>query len=55
MEDDIFVKIYNKYLPYVYRYLYGLTYNHQTAEDLTQESFIKALCVLQSPSESIKS
>ncbi|MBK5243257.1 RNA polymerase sigma factor [Clostridium sp.] len=55
MEDDIFVKIYNKYLPYVYRYLYGLTYNHQTAEDLTQESFIKALCVLQFPSESIKS
>lgn len=54
MEDDIFIKIYNKYFPYVYRYLYGLTY-HQTAEDLTQESFIKALCVLQFPSESIKS
>ena len=55
MEDDIFVEIYNKYLPYVYRYLYGLTFNHQTAEDLTQESFIKALCVLHSPNESIKS
>ena len=55
MEDDVFVEIYNKYLPYVYRYLYGLTFNHQTAEDLTQESFIKALCVLQSPNESIKS
>ena len=55
LEDDIFVEIYNKYLPYVYRYLYGLTFNHQTAEDLTQESFIKALCVLQSPNESIKS
>ena len=41
-------------MPYVYRYLYGLTYNHQTAEDLTQESFIKALCVLQFPSETIK-
>jgi RNA polymerase sigma-70 factor (ECF subfamily) len=54
LEDDIFIKIYNKYLPYVYRYLYGLTYNHQTAEDLTQESFIKALCVLQFPSETIK-
>lgn len=26
-----------------------------TAEDLTQESFIKALCVLQSPNDSIKS
>lgn len=55
LEDDIFVEIYNKYLPYVYRYLYGLTFNHQTAEDLTQESFIKALCILQSPNESIKS
>lgn len=55
MEDDIFVKIYKEYFAYVYRYLYGLTYNHQTAEDLAQESFTKALCVLQFPGESIKS
>jgi RNA polymerase sigma-70 factor (ECF subfamily) len=55
LEDDIFNQIYNKYFPYVYRYLYGLTYNQQTAEDLTQESFVKALCVLQFPNESIKS
>jgi len=55
LEDDIFIKIYKQYLPYVYRYLYGLTYNHQTAEDLTQESFIKALCILQFPNEKIKS
>ncbi|AOT71433.1 RNA polymerase sigma factor [Geosporobacter ferrireducens] len=55
MENDIFIKIYKEYFPYVYRYLYGLTYNHQTAEDLTQEAFIKALCVLQFPNESIKS
>lgn len=55
LEDDIFIKIYNEYLPYVYRYLYGLTYNHMAAEDLTQESFVKALCVLQFPSDSIKS
>lgn len=55
MEDDIFIKIYKEYLPFVYRYLYGLTYNHQTAEDLTQEAFVRALCVLQSPNESIKS
>ena len=55
LEDDIFIKIYNEYMPYVYKYLYGLIYNHQTAEDLTQESFIKALCILQSPNESIKS
>lgn len=55
MEGDIFIKIYRSYLPYVYRYLYGLTYNHQTAEDLTQDTFVKALCVLQFPNESIKS
>ncbi|PKM51415.1 MAG: RNA polymerase subunit sigma-24 [Firmicutes bacterium HGW-Firmicutes-7] len=55
LEDDIFIKIYNEYLSYVYRYLYGLTYNHQTSEDLTQETFVKALCVLQFPNESIKS
>lgn len=55
LEGDIFIKIYNAYFSFVYRYLYGLTYNHQTAEDLTQEAFVKALCVLQFPNESIKS
>lgn len=55
LEDDIFIKIYKEYFPYVYKYLYGLTYNHQTAEDLAQEAFVKALCVLQFPNESIKS
>jgi RNA polymerase sigma-70 factor (ECF subfamily) len=55
LEGDIFIKIYKEYYPYVYRYLYGLTFNHQTAEDLAQEAFIKALCVLQFPNESIKS
>ncbi len=54
MEDDIFAKIYKEYFAYVYRYLYGLTGNHQTAEDLTQESFVKALCVLQFTGDSIK-
>ena len=55
LEDDIFIKIYKEYFSYVYRYLYGLTFNHQTAEDLTQESFTRALSVLQFPGESIKS
>jgi RNA polymerase sigma-70 factor, ECF subfamily len=54
LEDDIFIKIYKEYLSCVYRYLYGLTGNHQTAENLTQEAFVKALCVLQFPNESIK-
>lgn len=55
MEDDVFVKVYNAFYPYVYRYVYGLTYNHQTAEDLTQEAFVKALCTLQFPNENIES
>lgn len=55
LQDDIFIKIYSEYMPYVYRYIYGLTFNHQISEDLTQDTFIKALCVLQSPNERIKS
>ncbi|WP_326512170.1 RNA polymerase sigma factor [Clostridium intestinale] len=55
MKGDSFIKIYKEYFPYVYRYLYGLTYSHQTAEDLTQESFVKALSILQISNESIKS
>jgi len=55
LDSDIFIKIYKEYYPYVYRYLYGLTYSHQTSEDLAQEAFVKALCVLQFPNESIKS
>lgn len=55
LESDIFIKIYEEFYPYVYRYLYGLTYNHQTAEDLAQESFVKALSILQFPNQSIKS
>lgn len=55
MEGDIFINIYKEYFPFVYRYIFGLTYNHQTAEDLAQEAFVKALCVLQFPNESIKS
>lgn len=55
LEKDIFITIYRKYFSYVYRYLYGLTYNRQIAEDLTQEAFVKALCIIQLPGESIKS
>lgn len=55
MQDDIFIKVYKEYMPYVYRYLYGLTCSRHTSEDLTQETFIKALCILQSPNNSIKS
>ncbi|GGM28716.1 hypothetical protein GCM10011351_13380 [Paraliobacillus quinghaiensis] len=55
MKDDIFSEIYITYFPYVYRYLYGLTYHNQIAEDLTQDTFIKAFSILQAPNENIKS
>lgn len=55
MENNIFTKIYNEYLTYVYRYLYGLTFNKHTAEDLTQDVFVRAFCFLDFPNEGIKS
>ncbi|RYD06538.1 hypothetical protein N752_04210 [Desulforamulus aquiferis] len=55
MDGDVFIKVYKEFFPCVYKYLYGLTYNHQTAEDLTQETFVKTLCILQFPNENIKS
>lgn len=55
MENDVFIEIYQQYLRYVYRYLYGLMWDHQKAEDLTQEVFIKAFCVLDFPEAGIKS
>lgn len=55
LEDDVFVKVYNAFFPYVYRYVYGLTNNHQTAEDLAQEAFVKALSTPLFPNETIKS
>jgi RNA polymerase sigma-70 factor (ECF subfamily) len=55
LDGDVFIKVYKEFFSYVYRYLYGLTYSQQTAEDLTQEAFIKALCILQFPNENIKS
>lgn len=54
LKQDIFTKIYSEYYKYVYRYLYSLTFNKQKAEDLTQDVFVKAFCVLEFPSEGIK-
>lgn len=54
MEDNVFVKLYQEYHTYVYRYLFGLTRHAQTSEDLTQETFLRALSVLQTPGSSIK-
>lgn len=55
LKEDIFNKIYETYFPYVYRYLYGLTYHNQIAEDLTQDTLIKAFSILQAPNDNVKS
>ena len=36
-------QIYNEYFKIVYRYLISLTHNKEIAEDLTQETFYKAI------------
>ncbi len=54
MEVDIFTLIYESYYKIVYRYLYSLTFNHQKAEDLTQDVFVKAMCLLDMPDSRIK-
>lgn len=55
MEEDIFTKVYREYYKYVYRYLYSMTFSQQRAEDLTQDVFVKAFCILDFPGEGIKS
>ena len=36
-------EIYQKYAQMVYRYLLSMTYNHDLAEELTQETFYQAI------------
>ena len=38
-----FEKIYNEHFKLVYKYLLALTNNHDLAEELTQETFYKAI------------
>jgi RNA polymerase sigma-70 factor (ECF subfamily) len=54
LQDDAFLTIYQKYYAQVYGYLYGLTSKHQLAEDIAQDVFFKAFCVLNIPDERIK-
>lgn len=54
LKEDIFTEIYKQYYKYVYRYLYSLTFSQQKAEDLTQDVFVKAFCILEFPNQSIK-
>lgn len=47
MEKDILEQLYYKYTRQVYLYLYSLCHNHTLAEDLMQETFLKAFCSME--------
>lgn len=47
MEKDILEVLYRKYTKQVYLYLYSLCHNHALAEDLMQETFLKAFCTAE--------
>jgi RNA polymerase sigma factor, sigma-70 family len=40
---DSIKELYETYERYIFRYLYGLTFNHHVAEELTQETFFQIL------------
>ena len=47
MENDILEQIYHRYARKVYLYLYALCHSHTLAEDLMQETFLKALSSME--------
>lgn len=47
MEKDILERLYRRHTKAVYLYLYSLCHNHGLAEDLMQETFLRALCSLE--------
>ena len=47
MEKDVLEELYRRHMKAVYLYLYSLCHNHVLAEDLMQETFLKALCSLE--------
>ncbi len=46
MEQKVLSQIYEKYHRELYLYIFSLCRNHHAAEDLTQETFLKALLAL---------
>lgn len=46
MEHKLLTLVYEKYHRELYLYIYSLSRNHHIAEDLTQETFLKALLSL---------
>ena len=47
MDNDILEQIYHRYAGQVYLYLFSLCHSHALAEDLMQETFLKALCSME--------
>ena len=46
MNRDILIRLYEMYRRELYLYLYGICHNRSLAEDLTQETFLKAIVSL---------
>lgn len=47
VEKDVLERVYRRYTKEVYLYLYSLCHDHGLAEDLMQETFLRALCSLE--------
>jgi DNA-directed RNA polymerase specialized sigma24 family protein len=47
VDNDILEQIYHRYAGQVYLYLFSLCHSHALAEDLMQETFLKALCSME--------
>lgn len=47
MNENLLKHIYEQYERELYFYLYGLCHNHAVAEDLVQDTFLKAFLTLQ--------
>lgn len=53
MEKDILERLYRKHTKAVYLYLYSLCHDHGLAEDLMQETFLRALCSIELAREEV--
>ena len=53
VEKDILEQLYRKHTKAVYLYLYSLCHDHGLAEDLMQETFLRALCSIEIAGEEL--
>lgn len=47
VEKNVLERLYRRYAKAVYLYLYSLCHDHALAEDLMQETFLRAFCALE--------